>query len=130
MDIKGWPPDIVGGAVIHYGIVAEYTGGYRSSHAIVDTVFRPSFLCGYCKKFDYKVPAEFIFLTPGAPYRHIYTCYIHRGWGEDRLKKHHLEVYSNSIGVLLEEFSHHYDHYYGSVLSPPPPQTPTELWEV
>ena len=42
------------GAVFNYGIVAEYSEGYRSSHCLIDTIFLPEFSCLYCSS-----PAEF-----------------------------------------------------------------------
>ena len=50
----------VGGAIFNYGIVAIYSEGYRSSHALIDTLFLPPFYCYSCLELGRLSPAEFI----------------------------------------------------------------------
>ena len=64
-------PPLAVGIVFHYGIVAIYSGGFRSSHCVIDTIFIPSrFSCRKCQGRGERTPAEFLTVTnpPCHPY--------------------------------------------------------------
>ena len=54
-------PVVAAGAVFNYGIVVEYSEGYRSSHALIDTIFLPEYDCLDCYRyFSVRRKGEFI----------------------------------------------------------------------
>ena len=115
-DLSRNPLAVVGGAIINYGIITEYTEGYKSSHAVVDAIFMPTFSCTYCSTLGSKVPADLVFANPDLSYDFYFTCYLHREWGEDRGRAHGFFPISRYIRDVLEEFS----RYYDAVLAPFP----------
>ena len=56
------PIDVLAaGTVFNYGIVAEYSEGYRSSHSLIDAIFLPEYDCLYCYlDFHIRKKGEFI----------------------------------------------------------------------
>ena len=51
------------GVVFNYGIVIEYSKGYRSSHSLIDTIFLPRFACIECWPYIIR-GAEFLLISP------------------------------------------------------------------
>ena len=75
------PIDIlVVGTVFNYGIVAEYSDGFRSSHSLIDTIFLLEYDCYECHH-EVERPGikkgEFIMASPLLPWKLIPLCLNH-----------------------------------------------------
>ena len=59
---------LAAGVVFNYGVISEYSEGFRSSHCLIDTIFLPEFICYRCYYVrEEERKAEFIqaSLSPG-----------------------------------------------------------------
>ena len=113
-------PVCIGGAIVNYGIVAEYTEGYRSSHAIIDTIFTPVFDCDYCLVAEFGgddiIPATFVFAGLDYPFETVFACHVHQWLAGERFRERGIGYDFRYVRDLLGELS----RYYDAPLSPLP----------